>query len=1808
LRSGDLSLRVRRGCSSDRNREYLCALGCDRQTASRHLASFVFALASSTILTIAILAIGFANVDTASAQTPSAGILTPGNAVVTGFSGAPPPTQIMPGVNPGDLTFIDPNGPSARVFNLQAPGASPQAQVLSAPSLFTVTAAQIGQVFGVTTDNATPPNIYLAATSAYGLPIVVPGQGGVPARTHQGSPGASFMAGLFGPAAQSGGPGSIWRIDGVTGGVNLFANVTLDGAVNSGPALGGLAFDAASASLLVADRQTGMIHRFNLSGTEIGRYDHGVQGLAAAGRPQVPYSPSPLDITNPQFSSDNPATWHYASPQRLILGLVVHAGRLYYAVAAGLQIWSVSIASNGSFGTDARMEVQVPPALGPTEISKIVFDDSSDMILAERAAATGDYELMAVAQPGIGRVLRYEPVPNPPGGWQSAPDQYAIGFPDPNTNANGGVAVGYGYDANGNLDRTSCGGFVWSTGEQLRVASNPHLATILGASGPLDVNGLQGNGIALVVPANVPPIESYFVDYAAQLDDLTVRGHIGDIAIPIICGQAGLTGIPSSLAGAPGLPFLPPPPTPPLCQGPSCSPSQCAPGTSQQPGFLCCPRGWLPGPSGKCQSSCPNGATDPQSLALCMNGFNPVAGGNGRYTCLNGSPASAQPGQPGADITCLAEMPFANPANCPQGYSFKPDPNLGGAMVCLRTPLENTCRQQGMDVGLNGTCQQICPPGSGDFPFPIIQCCPKGETPQPNGSCGPSTPPPPPPNGCGPGTTTYCELPPNAKCLAGSCCPSGSTLNAAGSACVPTGPTCDPNSVTVCCPTGQIPQPNGSCGTPPPPPPNNCKPGTTTYCLPLDEAASACGVNQEMPTGNGCCPAGSKPTLGGCVLTSKSCPPVQGASGPVSMCCPPNQAADFVTGQCCPAGELPDSATGQCQVPPPPKICPSGSTIYCQPQGTNCSQNQKTADGCCPTGSKVVDGGCVATGPTGCGSGVPTVCCPAGQVPDFLTGKCLTPPVSHPRTPNRPPGTTGDNCPTGYSNLPTGECCLSRQISSTGQCCPADRKPGPNGACEPLVPISGCPPGEIIDLHNNTCGPLPACPAGQTRDAAGVCACPADQKIEIGTGKCVALCSDGEVMSAATGRCGRATTTCPAGEIPDRDGTCVQAPTLSPTALCPIGQTRNAAGACVSQSPCAAGDVLGPNGTCIPATLAPCPAGELRNAAGVCVPVCPAGEITGPNGTCVQAPPLSPTALCPIGQTRNAAGNCVSQSPCPAGDVLGPTGTCIPASLAPCPAGELRNADGACVMTKVTPCPSRNVPREAYPGDRLCVSPEVHDQTIADNNAAPSRTNPNGNCVQGYVWREAIPSDHICVKPATRAQTQSDNRKGVQMQGPMSPPLQPDTLKTVQTPVPGGTQATGGYNPGTSSPSPGPIPACPPGSSFTNIVVGSGQAGTPGGMSSCAISASCGNGTMPAVPFAISPKPVAGVVCCPPGYFSENGSVDINNGVLACITFPPCNTGGPCTPTWVNPAYPTCPSGWSQSQSQGQNGPAAICTILASCPTGYSLSQTLGECEPLPPSCPNNREVRNASGACVCLAGEVSVNGTCMCPAGQGFAPNGTCESCAAGQLTNSGMCCPAEQRPQSNGTCMCPANQVPGPNGSCLQAPVKTPMPPAPLPPAVPPVASCPSGYVLGADGMCDRVTTPGARPPLPTPPACPPGVAPGTNGCRQEPVGTPNGCGPGLTRNADGACVSSKATTCPTGETMTPRGCEKPSQPTPCPSGEVRTFRGCKKVSTPSKPITRTEPKHEPTRKRVLSPNPPRLTKPNIPLRLPPAFNKRR
>ncbi len=78
-------------------------------------------------------------------------------------------------------------------------------------------------------------------------------------------------------------------------------------------------------------------------------------------------------------------------------------------------------------------------------------------------------------------------------------------------------------------------------------------------------------------------------------------------------------------------------------------------------------------------------------------------------------------------------------------------------------------------------------------------------------------------------------------------------------------------------------------------------------------------------------------------------------------------------------------------------------------------------------------------------------------------------------------------------------------------------------------------------------------------------------------------------------------------------------------------------------------------------------------------------------------------------------------------------------------------------------CRNGYVWREAYPGDRVCVTPQQRARARADNGQADVRRSASGGaygadtCRQGYVWREAYAGDHVCVLPAERRRARWDN-------------------------------------------------------------------------------------------------------------------------------------------------------------------------------------------------------------------------------------------------------------------------------------------------------------------------------------------------------------------------------------------------------------------------------------------------------------------
>ena len=487
--------------------------------------------ATSHLLAAALAALSVlpAHVTTpASAQEP---ILRRGDAVVTGFAGVTRPGADLPAdIHPLDRTYIDTAGPTVRIFDLSRLGGGPQGQLADAPVRFRLGARDVGHVFGIAFDGdgrSGPANIYLTATSVHGLQLMAPGPDGRMGRVMTGRPGAVWMDGQFGVAGK-GGPGSIWRVDGRTGAVSLFATITNADQENSGAGLGNIAFDPASRQLFVSDLETGLVWRLGLDGQIVDAYDHGAVGRAAAGLGMVPYDPQGrTDRTQESFNTEIPETWGFADPARRVWGLAIESGRLYYAVADGPKIWSVAIAPDGAFGTDARLEIDVTGTPAGHEASALMFDGAGVLYVAQRGARLGNYDYTAFSRPQEAMVLRYR-WNERERKWGPAAEEYAIGLPPEHRATLGGVALNYGYDRFGTIDYGRCRQTLWTTGEHLRAGSD---VVQVSAGGPRLVHGLQGNYKHRVRPDNEPPLEAWYVDNDGRFEDAEAYGHIGNVGI-----------------------------------------------------------------------------------------------------------------------------------------------------------------------------------------------------------------------------------------------------------------------------------------------------------------------------------------------------------------------------------------------------------------------------------------------------------------------------------------------------------------------------------------------------------------------------------------------------------------------------------------------------------------------------------------------------------------------------------------------------------------------------------------------------------------------------------------------------------------------------------------------------------------------------------------------------------------------------------------------------------------------------------------------------------------------------------------------------------------------------------------------------------------------------------------------------------------------------------------------------------------------------------------------------------------------------
>ena len=125
------------------------------------------------------------------------------------------------------------------------------------------------------------------------------------------------------------------------------------------------------------------------------------------------------------------------------------------------------------------------------------------MLLAQRGAQKGAYDYGAFVDAAPTQVLRYT-VENPdnpatPGIWSPTPDSYSAGFASGGKAASGGLSLQYGYRPDGTLDANACEGTIALTTDGITEDGKGH--------------GAQLNAVDLVLPANLPPKQSAFIDF-----------------------------------------------------------------------------------------------------------------------------------------------------------------------------------------------------------------------------------------------------------------------------------------------------------------------------------------------------------------------------------------------------------------------------------------------------------------------------------------------------------------------------------------------------------------------------------------------------------------------------------------------------------------------------------------------------------------------------------------------------------------------------------------------------------------------------------------------------------------------------------------------------------------------------------------------------------------------------------------------------------------------------------------------------------------------------------------------------------------------------------------------------------------------------------------------------------------------------------------------------------------------------------------------------------------------------------------------
>jgi hypothetical protein len=383
-------------------------------------------------------------------------------------------------------------------------------------------ATNLGQVFGVVLDDASPPNIYVAASTVYG---------------NLG----------FGPGGNG---GEVYRIDGVTGAICKLAILP-----NSGQGLGNIAYDPVSTMLFVTNFDDGKIYAVpaRLAGPCAPAmqvvcnpggncYDHGV-----VGRPQ-----EGLGVI-----ADN-ATQGFTALGRRVWGVAVHEGRLFYSVwwedarpggqsaTEANEIWSVAITNTGAFVPNSTVrEVLMPQGSIPSgagfllhsadsqiipysnPVSDIHFSSTGHMFVAERTRLDDVGTLIPGGSNDAHSARVLELTGNSPAAWTFAPlNTWKVGYLEPLGDCDAVSLIPEGANSSGGV-ATDCNGSVYAMGDAL-------FASCVNAGLPY-IYGLMiipPGGNATTVPLWTS--QSYLID-SDGFTVLNAKCGQGDVAVRSVC-------------------------------------------------------------------------------------------------------------------------------------------------------------------------------------------------------------------------------------------------------------------------------------------------------------------------------------------------------------------------------------------------------------------------------------------------------------------------------------------------------------------------------------------------------------------------------------------------------------------------------------------------------------------------------------------------------------------------------------------------------------------------------------------------------------------------------------------------------------------------------------------------------------------------------------------------------------------------------------------------------------------------------------------------------------------------------------------------------------------------------------------------------------------------------------------------------------------------------------------------------------------------------------------------------------------------